>query len=117
MQFSRSVATACCLALAAMSASPPAEAGSTDAVIAGAAGFTIGTLLGSSTARPRYYPGTVYIAPPPPPPVIYQPAPVVYYAPAPWTPEWYAYCARKFDSFDPRSGTYEGYDGYRHMCR
>ena len=49
------------------------------------------------------------------PPVIYQPMPV-YYAPAAWTPEWYAYCARKYGSFDARSGTFLGYDGFRHVC-
>jgi len=33
-----------------------------------------------------------------------------------WTPEWQAYCTSKFRSFDPRSGTYLGYDGQRHFC-
>lgn len=32
-------------------------------------------------------------------------------------PNWIAYCARKYRSFDPRSGTYLGYDGYRRYCR
>ncbi|WP_374571506.1 BA14K family protein [Phenylobacterium sp.] len=32
-------------------------------------------------------------------------------------PDWIAYCARKYSSFDPRSGTYLGYDGLRHYCR
>jgi len=27
-----------------------------------------------------------------------------------------AYCARRFRSYDPRSGTYLGYDGLRHPC-
>ena len=26
------------------------------------------------------------------------------------------YCVRRFRSYDPRSGTYLGYDGYRHPC-
>ena len=26
------------------------------------------------------------------------------------------YCMRRFRSYDPRSGTYVGYDGYRHPC-
>ncbi len=26
------------------------------------------------------------------------------------------YCVRRFKSYDPRSGTYLGYDGYRHPC-
>jgi len=27
-----------------------------------------------------------------------------------------AYCMSRFKSYDPRSGTYLGYDGYRHSC-
>ncbi|WP_347337801.1 BA14K family protein [Rhodopseudomonas faecalis] len=26
------------------------------------------------------------------------------------------YCKRRFKSYDPRSGTYLGYDGRRHPC-
>jgi hypothetical protein len=26
------------------------------------------------------------------------------------------YCMRRFRSYDPRSGTYVGYDGQRHPC-
>jgi hypothetical protein len=32
-------------------------------------------------------------------------------------PAWIAYCARKYLSFDPYSGTYYGNDGLRHYCR
>ncbi len=32
-------------------------------------------------------------------------------------PGWIAYCARKYGSFDPYSGTYLSYDGLRHYCR
>jgi BA14K-like protein len=113
MQYVRSVMIAAALATASFSV--PAQAGDHgDAALAGVAGFAVGTLFGNATARPRYYtPAPVYVAPPPP--VLYQPTPV-YYAPAPWTPEWYAYCARKYGSFDPQSGTFLGFDGYRHMC-
>lgn len=93
----------------------PASAGDHgDAVFAGVAGFAVGTLFGKATARPRYY-GPVYY-PAPPPPVVYHQPVAVYYAPAPWTPEWYAYCARKYDSFDAPSGTFLGFDGLRHVC-
>jgi BA14K-like protein len=27
-----------------------------------------------------------------------------------------AYCARRYKSYDPASGTYLGYDGLRHPC-
>ena len=30
---------------------------------------------------------------------------------------WQAYCASKYRSFDPRTGTYLGYDGLRHPCQ
>lgn len=96
--------------------SAPASADAGDALVGGAVGFAVGTIFGNATARPRYYyrPAPVYVAPPPPV-IVYRPAPV-YYTPEPWTPEWYAYCGQRFDSFDARSGTYLGYDGYRHMC-
>jgi hypothetical protein len=29
---------------------------------------------------------------------------------------WLAYCSNRFQSFDPVSGTYLGYDGERHAC-
>jgi hypothetical protein len=113
MQYLRSVAIAATI-LSATGLSAPAHAGGGDAALAGVAGFAVGTLFGSAVSQPRYYPGTVYVAPAPPP-VVYEPTPV-YYAPAPWSPEWYAYCARKYGSFDARSGTFLGLDGYRHTC-
>lgn len=62
-------------------------------------GLAFGAMLGAAAA-----------APPPPPPVYYRP----YYAA---DDDWLAYCASKYRSFDPRSGTYLGYDGLRHPCR
>ena len=35
--------------------------------------------------------------------------------PAPWTPAWYAYCERRWPSFNPRTGTVVTPDGVR-MC-
>ncbi|MEP9377511.1 BA14K family protein [Aquabacter sp. CN5-332] len=45
--------------------------------------------------------------------------PAVYYAPSPEpVPDnWIAYCSAKYRSFDPRTGTYLGYDGLRHPCQ
>ena len=31
--------------------------------------------------------------------------------------DWVNYCYSKYRSFDEYSGTYMGYDGYRHPCR
>lgn len=40
----------------------------------------------------------------------------VYGAPAPAYGDGEAYCASRFRSYDPASGTYLGYDGLRHPC-
>lgn len=61
-------------------------------------GLALGAILGAAAAS----------APPPPP---------VYYGPAYADGDWLAYCASKYRSFDPRTGTYLGYDGLRHPCR
>lgn len=58
--------------------------------------------------------GTV-IAPHAPVPV-YNRAPVRY-RPAQWSPEWIAYCSRKYKSFNPRTGTYTAYSGRVRRCR
>ncbi|MEO9527736.1 BA14K family protein [Roseibium sp.] len=36
---------------------------------------------------------------------------------APFTPRWYAYCSRKFKSFNPDTGTYLAYSGKFRFCR
>ena len=62
-------------------------------------GLALGAILGAAAS-----------APPPPPPVYYGPT---YAADR----DWLAYCSSKYRSFDPRSGTYLGYDGLRHPCQ
>jgi hypothetical protein len=66
-----------------------------------AAGIIGGMILGGMLAAPRDYD----------------------YAPGPYYgPGYYGgddadgYCMQRFRSYDPRSGTYLGYDGYRHPC-
>ncbi len=34
----------------------------------------------------------------------------------PWTKPWYRYCSDRYRSFNPRTGTYRGYDGQEHFC-
>ncbi len=55
----------------------------------------------------------------------YYPVPAYYYPRAYYYPPVYtgisvrdavAYCMQRFQSYDLRSGTYLGYDGYRHPC-
>ncbi|HTV70570.1 MAG TPA: BA14K family protein [Rhizobiaceae bacterium] len=51
---------------------------------------------------------------------IVEPEAVEYeYAPSfePWSRDWYRYCARTYDSFDPATGTYVDYDGFERFCR
>lgn len=67
----------------------------------GWAGFAAGAILGGLLAAPYY--GRPYYYP-------YYGSP--YYYPG----DAVAYCMRRFRSYDPRSGTYLGYDGYRHPC-
>ncbi len=94
------------------------------AAVAGVIGLATGVIAGSALAAPRYYNGPVYYDPPvryAPPPYPYrsrayvQPR-AVYRAPA-FSPEWIAYCARKYRSFNPRTGTYVAYSGRVRMCR
>ncbi len=73
-------------------------------------GLAVGTILGSALSAPRYAAPPAYGAVP-----VYDAVPV--YGPAPWSPDWYAYCASKYRSFDAASGTYLGYDGRRHLCQ
>lgn len=34
----------------------------------------------------------------------------------PWTNAWYRWCAERYRSFNPRTGTYRGSDGFDHFC-
>jgi hypothetical protein len=77
-------------------------AGIAAGVIGGlAAGAIIGGAIASQQAQAA-------------PGVVYQPAPGVVYADPGSDAD--AYCAARFRSYDPRSGTYLGYDGLRHAC-
>ena len=77
-------------------------------------GVAAGAIIGGAFASPYYYgygPRPYYDG--------YAP----YYAPPPPPPAYMAedggdvsYCMRRFKSYDPRSGTYLGFDGNRHPC-
>ncbi len=110
-----------------------------DVVAAGVLGLAVGALAGAATAtRPDYYgyydePVPVYREP------VYgerlyregpvrvyrevrpRPRPVRDYYVAsglePWSPEWYDYCSQRYRSFNPRTGTFTGYDGLKHFCQ
>jgi hypothetical protein len=83
-----------------------------------AGGIVAGALLGSALATPYYYGPGPYYNPYYPRPY-YPPAPAGYYAPGYGPPPGgnaVAYCTQRFRSYDPRSRTYLGTDGYRHPC-
>ncbi len=72
------------------------------------AGFAAGAILGGLAAQgpygyygPGYYYGPDYAYAPGPAYVVGGDA---------------RYCMSRFKSYDPASGTYLGYDGYRHPC-
>jgi len=65
------------------------------------AGLATGAIVGGLLASPYYYGAPYYYAP------------RYYYEPE---DDAIDYCLRRYRSYDPRSGTYLGYDGYRHPC-
>ena len=72
-------------------------------------GLAAGALLGGAIAagsNPYYYGPGYYGGP------AYYPAPVVVEPGG----DAVAYCMQRYKSYDPGSGTYLGYDGYRHPC-
>jgi len=106
----KAIAAAALIGTAALALPVTAEAGHGNAVGAGLLGFGIGAIVGSALT-----PQTVYVAPPPPPPPVYY-APAAY-GPPPWSPDWYAYCASRYRSFNPNTGYFIGYDGVPRFCQ
>ena len=85
-----------------------------------AAGFVAGAIIGGALAAPYYGYGPYYYPAPypyyaPPPGPVYYGAPGPVYG-GPPAGDAVAYCMQRFRSYDPRSGTYLGYDGLRHPC-
>jgi hypothetical protein len=73
------------------------------------AGLLGGAIIGGALAAPYYYGPGYY------PPAYYGPGPGYYPAPA-YGGDAVAYCARKYRSYDPASGTFLGTEGLRHPC-
>jgi hypothetical protein len=87
------------------------------------AGLVAGAIVGGMLASPYYGygpygpyygPGPYYAGPGPYYPAPYVAGPVV--RPGPAYSSAVAYCARRYRSYDPRSGTFLGFDGLRHPC-
>ncbi|EJL57297.1 BA14K-like protein [Rhizobium sp. CF122] len=93
-----------------------------DALVGGAVGLATGLIVGSAIASAPRYDEPRYIDPPYEPEYdaapVYRAPPARYYRAdvEPWTPQWERYCSYRYQSFDPRSGTYIGYDGRSHFC-
>ncbi len=107
-----------------------------DVVAAGVLGLAVGAIVGgiaSANSAPVYgpvYGGPVYREPvyrevrPRPRPYrgYYVGEPQVIYAEPvrgslePWSRGWYRYCEDRYRSFDPRTGTFTGYDGVKRFC-
>jgi len=47
---------------------------------------------------------------------VYGPPPAPVYGGAPVAGDPAAYCAQRYKSYDPATGTFLGYDGVRHPC-
>jgi hypothetical protein len=67
------------------------------------AGFAAGAIIGGALASRPYYGGYGYYEEPD-------------YAYAPQNEDAVSYCASRYRSYDPASGTFLGYDGLRHSC-
>ena len=80
---------------------------------AGAAALATGALIGGALATQDqgYYPVQTYPAYSDPGYVYSDAAPTVYN-----NGGSVAYCEQTYRSYDPASGSYLGYDGYRHAC-
>jgi hypothetical protein len=82
------------------------------------AGLVAGAVVGGMLASPYYGygpyygPGPYYAGPGPYYPAPYVAGPVV----RPAYSSAVGYCMRRYRSYDPRSGTFLGYDGLRHPC-
>jgi hypothetical protein len=96
-----------------------------DALAAGVLGLAAGAIIGGILAQPTYR-SPVYADP-----YRYQNLGPVggYYANGyyqqpvyarrslqPWSRGWYDYCRNRYRSFNPRTGTFFGYDGREHFC-
>jgi len=125
MQYRRSALVAVAALAAALTIATPASAAWRGGHWHGGRGIGLGlglatgAIVGSALAAPYYYGGYGYG------PYTYGYGPYAYddgydeaYAAAPayGGDRDDSYCAQRFKSYDPATGTYLGYDGERHPC-
>ncbi|EJF78696.1 BA14K-like protein [Candidatus Bartonella washoeensis] len=93
-----------------------------DTLAAGIIGLAAGAILGNILKQPEQ-PQIVYQTVPQNR-VVYQQIPqsqVIYEIQSettyqPWTTDWLNYCKQRYRSFNPKTGTFRGYDGLDHFC-
>ena len=79
-------------------------------------GAVAGAVIGGAIASQGYYGGPGYYADPAYDANGYYDEGTVAAVPVPDGDDSVAYCMQTYRSYDPRSGTYLGNDGYRHPC-
>lgn len=83
------------------------------AAILGLAGVAI---IAGALSQPAP-PPVRYVQPRTYPPTPYAPRVITYESTLePWSPAWYKWCDERYRTFNPRTGTYHGYDGLDHFC-
>ena len=88
-------------------------------VAAGVVGLALGAIAAGALSEPEPVYRPVYDERRP----VARPRPVRPYAETiryqslePWSPDWFRYCEDRYRTFDPRTGTFVGYDGQEHFC-
>ena len=87
-----------------------------DLAAAGILGLAAGALVVGLASQPEPVYANPYRQPRPRPVREYPETVYLDGAFEPWSSEWYDYCSDRYRSFDPRSGTFMGYDGREHFC-
>ena len=87
-----------------------------DLAAAGILGLAAGALVVGLASQPEPVYANPYRQPRPRPVREYPETVYLDGAFEPWSSEWYDYCSDRYRSYDPRSGTFMGYDGREHFC-
>ena len=140
MRFTKPIAAALALSVAALSFTGAAQAKNRyhnyhhnnggSAVAAGIFGFAAGALVSGALSSRATIWQRVFSSPAGPPPTttarrpsctspapVYRAAPVCCDRPQPWTPEWFAYCDERYKSFNARTGYFYGFDHRSRFCQ
>ncbi|WP_421857612.1 BA14K family protein [Oricola sp.] len=88
-----------------------------DAAIAALLGIAGGAIIAGSIANSHRAPREIYVVPDRGYSRSRNPRIITYESTLePWTRGWYRWCDDRYRSFNPRTGTFRGYDGRDHFC-